>query len=487
MRKILAAVVALLLMLCVSALAETAYVTTEEEFMQALADEAYDEIIVEQDIELTDTYIWLEKDVVVNARLVFHPAPEEGSFFVKSFEIPEGITVTLTSEGSLFAECTYGDDFVLAQIYVNGGSLLAEDGRIEEGMTICFNAGELTIPEDCPENVDISRYLYEEYDADDLQAAFDEPALRSLVLQAPCVIDRDMTVPSGLHVNVQSEVYLRGAILTVEDGAVIDGENIIVIPKQSEDPEEYTAGYRIYGNGRAFGYSNNPEWSVYKEFLFNRVPCECYMEYDANGVCTFMEMYDPMIEDTMYRRIGTEEAPVLECWYSNYVELDDTGFRWQHDYIANVGEEIWYGTEGFTGRGEFMLCVFNEFRTDSGEYEYEEWYNDNEYFYYRYNENGNLIRYGTCYTLGEEINKWELDDGVLMLPEETHVIGEEAFKDVEAKIVVLPMNVYEIGEGAIDEDVLVVVYNGSNILGRVQELGLNYIYMSDLVRTTDAE
>ena len=90
MKKIFALLTVLALLFCVSALAETANVTSPEQLLSALNDPAVDAIEITDDMTITDSYVMQTKDVTILSDVVFQPAPDDG-FFVKSWEVPEGV------------------------------------------------------------------------------------------------------------------------------------------------------------------------------------------------------------------------------------------------------------------------------------------------------------------------------------------------------------------------------------------------------------
>lgn len=174
-----------------------------------------------------------------------------------------------------------------------------------------------------------------------------------------------------------------------------------------------------------------------------------------------------------YRFLSFGPDSYLEVYYSNYVYHDDG--VWQYDYDAMVAGEHRVGTEGFTGTGDDMVCVFNEFKLDDGTREREDWYNENEYFFSRYAPDGTLSVCGTCETFGTPILTWEInDDEMLILPEDTVTIGKEAFENVSAKVVKLGENVKTIEEDAFDEDMLLIVPAGSEIIQTIKAMELFY-------------
>jgi len=408
--------------------------------------------------------VTLTKDVTVDAALCFHPDPDEG-FFVKSITIPDGITMTLTENGSLETIHTFENGFAIAQFYLLGGTLDAADGRFEENLNICFNAGTLHVP-DCgvPESVDICRYIYAEgAGADEIEAAFVAEGLRAICIQVDCTLDHPITLPDHLEMRVD-------AIITVEDGASLDG-NIQLEPSSEE---EFTAGFHLIGSGRVNDWTNF-ESSAAKDFLWNGLGGHLEEEFDAEGTTTFKQVYN-QANETTYRFILFGPGMYLEVHCSNYQYGEDGS--WQYDYDCIIVGEHRVGTEGFIGTGENMTSVFNEYVLDDGTRQREDYYAAEEYFFSRYDPEGTLIQCGTRGTFGDELLTWDiLNDDRLVLPGDTQTIEADAFKDVAAAIIVLPAGVTTIEDGAFSRNVLILVPNEAPIIGRLDELGIfNVVY-----------
>lgn len=218
MKKIFALLTVLALLFCVSALAETANVTSPEQLLSALNDPAVDAIEITADMSITDSYVMQTKDVTILSDVVFQPAPDDG-FFVKSWEIPEG--VTLTVKGKLTTVHTFDTGFVIAQAYVNGGAMDIGEGSVSDDCNICFNAGTLIAPAGgFGPDVEIARYLYEHVAEQTIVDALAVENLKKVTVQAECTIDGSITVPEGKVLQISS-------VLTIADGASVDGTMIV--------------------------------------------------------------------------------------------------------------------------------------------------------------------------------------------------------------------------------------------------------------------
>ncbi|MCF0230487.1 MAG: hypothetical protein HUJ76_12460, partial [Parasporobacterium sp.] len=140
--------------------------------------------------------------------------------FVKSFEVPEG--VTLTVKGKFTTESTFENGFVIAQLFINGGKVDFAEGTPDEFCNICFNSGELIAPKDgFADTVSISRYIYENVTIDSVKEAFETENLRTVVVQEGLEIAEPFTVPEGKTLSISSTG--EPTFITVKNGAGIDG------------------------------------------------------------------------------------------------------------------------------------------------------------------------------------------------------------------------------------------------------------------------
>ena len=212
MKKLLIAMMALLMCMVTAAMAETAIVTTPGELMTALMDDAIDAIEITADMTITDSYVMQAKDVTILSDVVFHPAPDDG-FFVKSWEVPAG--ATLTVQGSITTQHTFEGGFSIAQVYVNGGTLDVSGGAVRD--RICFNAGTVIPPENgFSADVEIGRYLYEDVTEQDIMDSLSEPVIWLTTIQMDCTVFGQIVIPDGKELNLS-------AILTIADGASVTG------------------------------------------------------------------------------------------------------------------------------------------------------------------------------------------------------------------------------------------------------------------------
>lgn len=214
MKKIVVVLMALMFCLFSAAFAETVSVTTPEAFTAALNDAAVDAIEITADMTITDVYVMQNKDVTILSDVVFHPAPDDG-FFVKSWEIPEG--VTLTVKGKVTTVHTFDTGFVIAQFYLSGGTMDISEGAVSEDCNICFNAGTLIAPtEGFGPAVAVERYLYENVTEESIADALATEGLTSVTMQSECTISGSIVVPEGNKLQIST-------MLTITDGASIDG------------------------------------------------------------------------------------------------------------------------------------------------------------------------------------------------------------------------------------------------------------------------
>lgn len=215
MKRILSLAFALL-MLCAAALAEPAIVTLPEELLPALESADTDSVEITADMTVTDSYVYLTKDTVILADLVYQPAPDDG-FFVKSIEIPEG--VTLTVRGCFTTRPTFEGGFCLAQIYLSGGTLDLSEGSVSPDINICFNAGTLIPPADGfgPDST-VARYLSQDVTEESIAAALEVEGLRNVTVQEDVTITGNVVIPEGKSLTVYN------CCLTVAGGASLSGE-----------------------------------------------------------------------------------------------------------------------------------------------------------------------------------------------------------------------------------------------------------------------
>lgn len=217
MKKLLSALLVFVLCLFSAALADTAVVTTPDELTAALNDDAVDAIEITADMTVTDSYVMQTKDIAILSDVVFQPAPDEG-FFVKSWEIPEGVTLTVT--GKLTTVHTFDTGFVIAQFYVNGGTLDLTEGALSDDCNICFNAGELLPPaEGFGPNVEVARYLFDNATEEAIAEALTVENLLTVTIQAECTVSGSITVPDDKKLQLST-------VITVADGASVEGEVI---------------------------------------------------------------------------------------------------------------------------------------------------------------------------------------------------------------------------------------------------------------------
>lgn len=230
MKNLISVILTLALMFSLSATAEAKSVSTPEELFDALADESVDSIEIVADMTITDSYVMQTKDVTILSDVTFMPAPDDG-FFVKSWEIPEG--VKLTVNGNITTVHTFVNGFVIAQFYINGGTLDIESGSTSDDCNICFNAGELVAPADgFGPDVAVERYLYEDVTEQNICEALAVENLSSVTVQAECTVEGNLIIPEGKQLVVST-------MLTVADGAAITGETLA-------DPG---CGFVIIGSG----------------------------------------------------------------------------------------------------------------------------------------------------------------------------------------------------------------------------------------------
>ena len=214
MKKLLASFVILSLLFCTSVLAETANVTSPEQLLSALNDPAVDAIEITSDMTITDSYVMQTKDVTILSDVVFQPAPDDG-FFVKSWEVPEG--VTLTVKGKLTTVHTFDTGFVIAQAYVNGGTMDIGEGSVSDDCNICFNAGTLIAPATgFGPGVAVERYLYENVTEQAITDALAVEELKTVTVQAECTICGSITVPDNKELRFST-------VLTIADGGCVNG------------------------------------------------------------------------------------------------------------------------------------------------------------------------------------------------------------------------------------------------------------------------
>lgn len=217
MKKMFAVLVTLMLCLFSASYAETAYVTTPEAFTAAMNDAAVDAIEITDDMTITDSYVMQTKDVTILSDVVFQPAPDDG-FFVKSWEVPEGITLIV--KGKVATVHTFDTGFVIAQFYLNGGAMDISEGAVSDDCNICFNAGTLTPPaEGFAPDVEVTRYLYENVTEQAIMDALAVESLKNVTVQAECTIDGSITVPEDKELQISS-------MLTISNGASVDGTMI---------------------------------------------------------------------------------------------------------------------------------------------------------------------------------------------------------------------------------------------------------------------
>lgn len=218
MKKLLLALLVLTLVLMSSAMAEKALVNTPEELTAALMNDAVDAIEIAADMTVTDSYVMQTKDITILSDVVFQPAPDEG-FFVKSWEIPEG--VTLTVKGKVTTVHTFEDGFVIAQFYLNGGTMDIGEGMVSDDCNICFNAGTLVAPAaGFGPDVEVARYLYMDVTEDTIAEALAQEGLRNATVQAECTIEGSLVVPEGKVLEISS-------VMTLMDGAAVEGDIIV--------------------------------------------------------------------------------------------------------------------------------------------------------------------------------------------------------------------------------------------------------------------
>ncbi len=218
MKKILIALFVLTLVLTSAAMAEKAIVNTPEELSAALMNETVDAIEIAADMTVTDSYVMQTKDITILADVVFHPAPDEG-FFVKSWEIPEG--VTLTVKGKVTTVHTFEEGFAIAQFYVNGGVMDIGEGEVSDDCNICFNAGILVAPAaGFGPDVEVTRFLYMDVTESAVAEALATDGLRNTTVQAECMIEGNLVVPEG-------KVLELSSVMTLADGAAVEGDVIV--------------------------------------------------------------------------------------------------------------------------------------------------------------------------------------------------------------------------------------------------------------------
>lgn len=218
MKKLLLALLVLTLVLMSSAMAEKALVNTPEELTAALMNDAVDAIEIAADMTVTDSYVMQTKDITILSDVVFQPAPDEG-FFVKSWEIPEG--VTLTVKGKVTTVHTFEEGFAIAQFYVNGGTMDVSEGAVSDDCNICFNAGTMVVPAaGFGPDVTVSRYLYMDVTEGTIAEALAVDGLQNVTVQAECMIEGNLVVPEG-------KVLELSSVLTIADGASVNGDVIM--------------------------------------------------------------------------------------------------------------------------------------------------------------------------------------------------------------------------------------------------------------------
>lgn len=214
MKKMLALCTVFALLICAHALAEIANVTTPDQLVATLNDPAIDAIEITADMTITDSYVMQTKDITILSDVVFQPAPDEG-FFVKSWEIPEG--VTLTVKGKLTTVHTFDTGFVIAQAYVNGGTMDIGEGTVSDDCNICFNAGTLIAPATgFGPDVAVERYLYENVTEQAITDALAVEELKTVTVQAECTICGSITVPDNKELRFST-------VLTIADGGCVNG------------------------------------------------------------------------------------------------------------------------------------------------------------------------------------------------------------------------------------------------------------------------
>lgn len=135
------------------ALAQTAQVTTAEALSTALGDAAAEAVEVTADLEVPgEMWLTADKPIVVKAGAkltIRHPA--QGGF--ASLQLLPGGSLTLEEGAALATVSDFSMGASIAQVWVDGGALDAENGVIEPGSTVFIASGEVKLP---PERTDVS-------------------------------------------------------------------------------------------------------------------------------------------------------------------------------------------------------------------------------------------------------------------------------------------------------------------------------------------
>lgn len=450
----------------------SAAVTSEQALLAALENPTCLEIVIAEDMEITESFLTIDKAVTIaeGVHVVYRPAPDPDSFFVKSMEIIDGGTLTVF--GTLETQATFDSSgMTIAQIYVNGGSLDMRFGQASENCNFCFNAGSFLAPlAGFPDSVEVNRFFWEDANAALLAEAFAEDVLKGIILQTECTLDESVNIPDGKTLRVWDggKLILNNGTLTGD--VSVDGGEII-----------------LHSNTTLYGI-DVPVWAAYTRITNNDDGSLSFVRYDDNNNPYNEEyidfgngsgMLNVMGHDgqTIWRESCDENGKVIFWvhYLQYYYGADDT---WSVDYEAFTDGEHRIGTDYMSGSGDDMLQVAGVYVLDDGSTVREEYAADQTCMRMYFSAQGELTK---VYRIApapdwtvEHI--WDMTDGsILILPAGTREIGSKAFVGAAADKIVLPAGITALAEDAVSGDVLLLVPENFGLIDRLEACGFNYI------------